>query len=200
MHMRLTTTRTQSHAMHSRNSKDSSERPFYVSRSSSDVLPWNRRPTAVCDGACRCFGRCCVGDLPSLFALLRANALALQALASADVLLIAAGAGFSADSGLPVYDSIAADPSYAAMGITYSDLCSPLLMAEKPELFYGFWGTCSNLYRAAPLHAGYALLNRWAEQAQQRRQTEADVQPCWVYTSNVDGRQFALALLFARIS
>ena len=57
----------------------------------------------------------------------------LQALASADVLLIAAGAGFSADSGLPVYDSIAADTSYSSIGVTYSDLCSPLMMVECPE-------------------------------------------------------------------
>ena len=78
-----------------------------------------------------------------------------QALASADVLLVAAGAGFSADCGLPVYDSIAADPLYASAGITYSDLCSPLMMVEHPDLFFGFWGLCCNMYRAAPLHAGY---------------------------------------------
>ena len=110
-----------------------------------------------------------------------------QALASADVLLVAAGAGFSADSGLPVYDSIAADESYASMGIAYSDLCNPLMMVERPELFFGFWGECCNLYKAAPLHAGYSLLNRWAEEARQRLPANADLQPCWVYTSNVDG-------------
>jgi NAD-dependent SIR2 family protein deacetylase len=103
------------------------------------------------------------------------------------VLLIAAGAGFSADCGLPVYDSIAEDPLYAAAGVTYGDLCNPLMMVERPELFFGFWGTCCNMYRAAPLHTGYTLLNRWAEDAQRRMQTGAQVQPCWVYTSNVDG-------------
>jgi len=111
----------------------------------------------------------------------------MQALASADVLLIAAGAGFSADSGLPVYDSIAVDQTYASLGVTYSDLCSPQMMAEQPDLFYGFWGMCCNMYGSAPLHAGYTLLNRWAEEAQQRLPASAEVQPCWVYTSNVDG-------------
>jgi hypothetical protein len=115
------------------------------------------------------------------------NFVRAQALASADVLLIAAGAGFSADSGLPVYDSIAADACYASMGITYSDLCNPLMMVEQPELFYGFWGMCCNMYKCAPLHEGYALLNRWAEEAQQRLPANAALQPCWVYTSNVDG-------------
>ncbi len=104
------------------------------------------------------------------------------------MLLIAAGAGFSADSGLPVYDSIAADQTYASLGVSYSDLCSPQMMAEQPDVFYGFWGTCCNMYRSAPLHAGYKLLNRWAEEAQQRLPAGAEMQPCWVYTSNVDGR------------
>ncbi len=103
------------------------------------------------------------------------------------MLLIAAGAGFSADSGLPVYDSIAKDPLYASAGITYSDLCEPLMMVENPELFFGFWGSCCNTYRSAPLHAGYVLLNRWAEEAQLRLPANAALQPCWVYTSNVDG-------------
>jgi NAD-dependent SIR2 family protein deacetylase len=103
------------------------------------------------------------------------------------VLLIAAGAGFSADSGLPVYDSIAADPIYASAGVTYSDLCDPLMMVENPELFFGFWGMCCNTYRSAALHSGYTLLNRWAEEAQLRLPANAPVQPCWVYTSNVDG-------------
>ena len=115
------------------------------------------------------------------------NFVRAQALASADVLLIAAGAGFSADSGLPVYDSIAVDACYASMGITYSDLCHPLMMVEQPELFYGFWGMCCNMYKCAPLHEGYALLNRWAEEAQQRLPADAAMRSCWVYTSNVDG-------------
>jgi NAD-dependent SIR2 family protein deacetylase len=116
-----------------------------------------------------------------------------QALASTDVLLVAAGAGFSADSGLPVYDSIASDALYASMGIAYSDLCNPLMMVERPELFFGFWGECCNLYKAAPLHAGYSLLNRWADEARQRLPAHTDLQPCWVYTSNVDGTHTVLS-------
>jgi hypothetical protein len=55
---------------------------------------------------------------------------------------------------------------------------------------------CCNMYRSAPLHAGYTLLNRWAEEAQQRLPASTEVQPCWVYTSNVDGVR--PAVLFVR--
>ena len=93
-----------------------------------------------------------------------------QALASADVLLIAAGAGFSADSGLPVYDSIAVDQTYASLGVTYSDLCSPQMMAEQPDLFYGFWGTCCNMYATPPfLHYVFVTFSQVRERAAARR-------------------------------
>jgi len=53
---------------------------------------------------------------------------AARALLSATHVLIAAGAGFSKDSGLPVYDEIAHEPAWNERGLTYSDLCRPSMM------------------------------------------------------------------------
>ena len=44
---------------------------------------------------------------------------AADALLEADVLLLATGAGWSAESGLAVYKDIAAVPAYRALGVEY---------------------------------------------------------------------------------
>ena len=62
----------------------------------------------------------------------------------ADALVIAAGAGFSADSGLPVYKDIADVAAYHKMGVTYADLCDPAWQRKDAEIFFGFWGSCFN--------------------------------------------------------
>jgi len=54
----------------------------------------------------------------------------------ADFVLIAAGAGFSADSGLPVYNGIADIPAYNQMGVSYADLCQPIWARRDPEVYY----------------------------------------------------------------
>jgi hypothetical protein len=68
---------------------------------------------------------------------------AARAIEEADYLLVATGAGFSADSSLPVYDDIAAVPAYRRKGLTYSDLCRGSLLDDDPSAFYGFWGQVS---------------------------------------------------------
>ena len=90
-----------------------------------------------------------------------AIAAAAAAIASASHLLIAAGAGFSADSGLPVYADIAAVPEYAARGLTYQELCTTQLLVSDPAAAYGFWRSCAAQYRSATPHEGYAILERW---------------------------------------
>lgn len=50
---------------------------------------------------------------------------------------MSAGAGFSADSGLPVYKDIANVPAYHRMGVTYADLCEPRWIVSDPEVFFG---------------------------------------------------------------
>ncbi|KAF1786641.1 DHS-like NAD/FAD-binding domain [Phytophthora cactorum] len=66
---------------------------------------------------------------------------AAEKLASADFLLIATGAGFSADSSLPVYADIAKVDAYEKLDMDYQDLCDPYMLEQDEELFYGFWGS-----------------------------------------------------------
>ncbi len=69
----------------------------------------------------------CPGD-PSHLARLR---VAASAILKATHLLVAAGAGFSADSGLPCYDAIASVQAYQEQDITYADLCTPSLLESN---------------------------------------------------------------------
>lgn len=90
---------------------------------------------------------------------------AAQAIAQAEVLLLATGAGFSADSGLKVYNDIADVPAYRAAGLTYMDLCVPdHLTSGDLELFWGFWGSCFNDYRQTRPHAGYDIVRSWRDE------------------------------------
>jgi len=94
----------------------------------------------------------CPGDghAPQAGALRAAAAAILRA----THLLVAAGAGMSADSGLATYDAIADVRCYHDRGLSYADLCCPRLLETDPALAYGFWGSCLHSYRAAAPHAG----------------------------------------------
>jgi hypothetical protein len=98
---------------------------------------------------------------------------AARAINEADFVLVCAGAGFSEDSRLPVYDEIA---SNLYKGYEYSDLCRPELMVSDPSLFYGFWGHCFNLSCKTMPHVGYATLLNCIRSKNY-----------YIYTSNVDG-------------
>ena len=129
---------------------------------------------------------------------------AARQIADADFLLIATGAGFSADSGLPTYTDVARNPIYESLGIEYGDLCRIQCLKENPRLFYGFWGTCFNLYqRQVQPHPGYSILSRWCREKQSnlnkkfRTTNDGDdnknkLSAYYLYTSNVDGH-FRLA-------
>ena len=65
---------------------------------------------------------------------------AADALLEADVLLLATGAGWSAESGLAVYRDIANVKAYAERDLTYRELCVPSWLRDEPSLFWGFWG------------------------------------------------------------
>ncbi|CAK8999126.1 Uncharacterized protein SCF082_LOCUS5934, partial [Durusdinium trenchii] len=86
-----------------------------------------------------------------------------EALKRADVLLLCAGAGFSADSGLPTYEEIANVKIYQDLGLKYDDICRPEWMTHDPEIFYGFWGSCYNDYRDTQPHEGYSILRSWRD-------------------------------------
>eukprot|EP00929_Paragymnodinium_shiwhaense_P087026 TRINITY_DN47353_c0_g1_i1.p1 TRINITY_DN47353_c0_g1~~TRINITY_DN47353_c0_g1_i1.p1 ORF type:complete len:381 (+),score=48.53 TRINITY_DN47353_c0_g1_i1:340-1482(+) len=99
---------------------------------------------------------------------------AAEAIAAADWILVAAGAGFSADSGLQTYEQC------RESNIPYDDLCRAELLYEEPETAYGFWLGSLRNYRTTPRHEGYDILDRLLG-----RCSEAG-RAC-IYTSNVDG-------------
>jgi NAD-dependent SIR2 family protein deacetylase len=106
---------------------------------------------------------------------------AARALASADALLIGAGAGMGVDSGLPDFRGPEgfwkAYPPFR--GRRFSDLSTPHWFETDPALAWGFFGHRLNLYRDAAPHAGFAILRRWGE---------AMPLGYFVFTSNVDGQ------------
>lgn len=114
-------------------------------------------------------------------AVVRASA----AIKAADYLLVASGAGLSADSGLPVYVDAALVSAWQRQGLSYQELCDTLLLIKDPACAFGFWTQCLRSYRHAVPHAGYAILERWLESREPERTA--------CYTSNVDGylRRFA---------
>jgi len=113
--------------------------------------------------------------------------LAAEAIATADALLVTAGAGMGIESGLPDFRGERgfwrAYPAYAQLGLSFMDLANPRWFREDPELAWGFYGHRLNLYRATRPHAGFALLKGWSESFSRRG---------FVLTSNIDS-QFQLA-------
>jgi NAD-dependent SIR2 family protein deacetylase len=107
---------------------------------------------------------------------------AAATIASADALLIAAGAGMGVDSGLPDFRGDTgfwkAYPPYEKLGLNFVSLAQPRWFRTDPTLAWGFYGHRMNLYRAAQPHDGFQILLKWAK----RMPAGA-----FVYTSNVDG-------------
>ena len=88
---------------------------------------------------------------------------AARALKESNVFLLVTGAGFSADSGLAVYNDIGKVLAYKLRGLDYSDVCRPQWLHQEPALFYGFWGQCFNDYRDTQPHEGYRILRKWRD-------------------------------------
>ena len=57
------------------------------------------------------------------------------AIKQADVLLVATGAGWSADSGLAIYRDVADVEAYHERNLTYRDICEPHWLDSEPDLF-----------------------------------------------------------------
>lgn len=107
---------------------------------------------------------------------------AADAIASADALLITAGAGMGVDSGLPDFRGNEgfwrAYPPFKRLGLSFVELANPSWFERDPELAWGFYGHRLNLYRQTKPHAGFEVLRRWAARAPGG---------FFVFTSNVDG-------------
>ena len=108
---------------------------------------------------------------------------AARAVAGADALLIAAGAGMGVDSGLPDFRGTEgfwrAYPPLAELGLRFEEVANPAWFERDPQLAWGFYGHRLNLYRSTEPHEGFAILRRWAE---------AKPGGYFVFTSNVDGQ------------
>jgi len=108
---------------------------------------------------------------------------ASRAIASADALVIGAGAGFGVDSGLPDFRGDRgfwkAYPPLEALGISFVEMANPSWFRNDPELAWGFYGHRLNLYRGTEPHEGFSILRRWGEEMEKGM---------FVYTSNVDGQ------------
>ncbi len=107
---------------------------------------------------------------------------AAEAIATADALLIGAGAGMGVDSGLPDFRGDhgfwRAYPPYQQLGLSFSSLANPRWFRDDPTLAWGFYGHRLELYRRTQPHDGFRILRDWAGRMKHG---------AFVYTSNVDG-------------
>ncbi len=103
-------------------------------------------------------------------------------IASAEALLIGAGAGMGVDSGLPDFRGDEgfwrAYPQFRQLGLSFVDLANPHWFDEDPQRAWGFYGHRFELYRRTEPHAGFKLLKRWGQRCPAGS---------FVFTSNVDG-------------
>lgn len=108
---------------------------------------------------------------------------AAEMIAQADAIVVAAGAGMGVDSGLPDFRGNQgfwrAYPALQASGLQFEDVASPFAFATEPRTAWGFYGHRLHLYRETVPHAGFRVLQRWADRVRHGG---------WVYTSNVDGQ------------
>ena len=104
---------------------------------------------------------------------------AAKRLHDTDYLLITAGAGFSADSGLSTYECAPAE---------YKELCDPSQLLLDASRFQKFWLNFTKTYRNTKHHVGYELIDQWCCGGLLPHLARTkDTSPWWVYTSNVDG-------------
>lgn len=115
------------------------------------------------------------------------------ALLRANYLLICAGSGLSADSGLETYE---------CMPELYRKFCEPFALLQNEDAFLNFWLQMAKKYKDTLPHEGYRILDKWCSgslpglaQQSVTSSSNLDILPSWwVYTSNVDGH----FLLFER--
>ncbi len=97
-------------------------------------------------------------------------------------LLVAAGAGMGIDSGLPDFRGAngfwRAYPALKKSRLRFESIASPDAFRTHPYTTWGFYGHRLNLYRTTQPHAGFGILNNWAQRMPHGG---------FVFTSNVDG-------------
>lgn len=100
----------------------------------------------------------------------------------ADAILVSAGAGIGADSGLPDFRGDEgfwrAYPLLRDEGLSFADLANPRWFQVDPRRAWGFYGHRFNLYNKTTPHRGFNILFGWC--------ADKSVDS-FVFTSNVDG-------------
>jgi NAD-dependent SIR2 family protein deacetylase len=108
---------------------------------------------------------------------------AAELIASADSLIITAGAGIGVDSGLVDFRSHNgfwnAYPALGRASILFESIATPDAFRRDPRLAWGFYGHRLNLYRQTTPHRGFALLQEIGASLEHG---------AFVFTSNVDGQ------------
>jgi NAD-dependent SIR2 family protein deacetylase len=108
---------------------------------------------------------------------------AADAVASADALLITAGAGIGVDSGLPDFRGPEgfwrAYPAIAKLGLSFEMIANPSWFTADPHLAWAFYGHRLNLYRKTDPHPGFTRLLEAASNCRDGY---------FIFTSNVDGQ------------
>lgn len=108
---------------------------------------------------------------------------AVEAIKTADALLIAAGAGMGVDSGLPDFRGAQgfwrAYPALEKLGLSFEEMADPVWFSQNPHLAWAFYGHRLNLYRQTLPHQGFSQLLEIAK---------AKAHGYFVFTSNVDGQ------------
>ena len=107
---------------------------------------------------------------------------AAEAIAKSNFLIISAGAGMSADSGLPTFRGNNGFwrnyPAIQKLGLSFVECANPSHFYKDPHFGWAFYGHRYNLYKAATPHLGYQILKQW---------TQGKKYGFFVFTSNVDG-------------
>ncbi len=108
---------------------------------------------------------------------------AAKLIASADGLLITAGAGMGVDSGLPDFRGQEgfwkAYPALAEARVSFTAIANPYAFFKNPKQAWGFYGHRLALYRKTVPHAGFHTLKSIANNLPNG---------AFVITSNVDGQ------------
>lgn len=109
--------------------------------------------------------------------------LAAEAIDAAAAVLVTAGAGMGADSGLPDFRGTQgfwrAYPVIAKLGLPFEEMANPAWFSQDPALAWAFYGHRLNLYRSTTPHAGFSQLLKIGR---------SKPRGYFVFTSNVDGQ------------
>jgi NAD-dependent SIR2 family protein deacetylase len=99
-----------------------------------------------------------------------------------DALLITAGAGMSADSGLPTFRGDQgfwrSFPAFESTSTGFTDIANPDHFRHDPYMAWAFYGYRYDMYQEIEPHSGYSLLLSTCESKRKGY---------FVFTSNVDG-------------